>query len=260
MRFEHRWSENLIEVEWSASPGTRRCVSLVATDFIMRTFTAVLALTLASSCGAAQVFDDFEGGANPNGWEFNDGATLVPSGGHPGAWLDSGEFFAESAVFTSVPLHSAPLGVALASGRLTSISFDFQRLALVCEQPGGADHFVLILTARHGTVDHDDDDYAYVTGDAVPQNVGEWVHVAFPIPSGSADLPPGWTGGHRDDSTHFRPGVTWADLMASADEIDVAEDLPFEAHFQGCWHSGLDSVEVDYTEDSVFADGFEAAP
>jgi hypothetical protein len=226
----------------------------------MRIPTAVLALTLASSCGAEQVFDDFEGGANPNGWEFNDGATIMSSGGSPGAWLDSGEFFAESAVFTAIPLQSAPLGVALASGRLTAISFDFQRLALVCQHPGGADHFVLILTARHGTVDHEDDDYAYVTGDAVPQDVGEWVHVEFPIPSGVADLPPGWTGGHQDDFEHFRPGVTWADLMRTADEIDVAEDLPFEGHFDGCWHSGLDSVEVDYVGDDLFENGFESAP
>lgn len=226
----------------------------------MRTLLAAAALALAVNAAAGEIRDDFEGGANPDFWQWRTGpGTLMPDGGNPGGWLSSDEPFTNSLVFWSVPPAGSPLGQALAGGLVTSVAFDFQRLPISCDQPGPYQRFFLILTDSQGTPYHDDDDYAYVAGDSVPSQMGVWTHVAFEVPSDSPTLPPGWTGGHQGDPEHFRDGVTWADFIRRVDEIDVAGNDPFIAHTSGCYDAGVDSIVVGYASDAIFADGFDEA-
>jgi hypothetical protein len=226
----------------------------------MRTFTAAAALMLSCGCGAAEVIDGFDHGVNPDNWEWsNDNRTIVADGGTPGAWLNSEEFFSIGAGLRAIPRHGTPLAEALASARLTSFSFDFQHLPLSCDQPGRLVQFYLILTNTHGTAIHEDDDYAYAAGAAVPQELGTWSTQSFAIPSTSPTLPEGWTGGHQGDPEHFRPGVTWPDFIAQVDEIDVDISNPFEPATNGCYNLGVDSILVEY-DDTILSDGFDDMP
>ena len=224
----------------------------------MRFLLAAGALALAVTVRAGEIRDDFEGGANPNLWRWSSGpGAIVADGGNPGAWLGSGEYFAFALDFLSAPPPGSPLADALAAGVVTSVSFDFQRQPISCDQPGAYQRFYLILTDTHGTPYHDDDDYAYVVGDSVPSAIGVWTHVSFEVPSDADALPPGWTGGYFGDPEHFRDGLTWPEFIRTVDEIDVSGINPFEAHTNGCFNAGIDSIAVDYATESIFADGFD---
>jgi hypothetical protein len=227
----------------------------------MRSLPALAALLLISPAYASQVFDDFESGANPNGWQWNFGhGGIVPSGGDPGAWLGSGEFSNLGAQFTARPAQGTPLADALASGELSSISFDIEQLPLTCDQPGQVGRLVLLLTNTHGTDDPADDDFVYTIGEAVPDTIGTWSHVTFTIPVDADALPRGWVGGHDGDPVHLRDGLTWPDMMASIDQIDVDFNVPFLDHVEGCWNVGVDSIRVAYGGDAIFGDGFDGMP
>jgi len=226
----------------------------------MRPLSILAASLFIASAHAGQVFDGFEGGANPNGWQWNGGGSIVASGGHPGAWLGSGEITALGGALTAWPAPGTALADALASGELASVSLDFEQLAPGCDNPGQVGRFVLILTNTHGTADLQDDDFAYTIGEAVPDTFGSWSHVAFTIPVGATTLPRGWVGGHYGDPVHFADGVTWPDLIASIDRIDVDLNVPFLDHTWGCWNVGVDSIAVTYGGDEIFADGFDDVP
>lgn len=224
----------------------------------MRSRLTLAALLLVPTAYAGQVLDGFDDGANPNGWHWNAGGSIVAGGGDPGAWLNSGDMTALGAAFTAQPAPGTPLAAALASGSLSSISFNSEVLPFDCDQPGQVGRFVLILTNTHGTPDLEDDDFAYTIGEAVPDAIGTWSHTTFTIPVGATSLPRGWVGGHDGDPVHFADGVTWPDLIAAVDRIDVDLNVPFLDHTWGCWNVGVDSITVTYGGDEIFADGFDS--
>jgi hypothetical protein len=239
----------------------------------MHRLTLGLALLAAAAAPAqaTQVVDDFENGANPNGWSWLSGSpgglshhgVVQPDGGHPGGWLDStAPYFSGHPNLTAVPVPGTPLHAALDSGALTSASADIQRLDTaavenchpVYDLPS---RFTLELFDLHtlGTDPPTPIEAHTTDGPASPEGTAyAWTPVRFAIPSASPDVPPGWVLNVPPDVTY-----TWADLMRNLDGISIYAIDPEEFTFDACWQLGADNVVVEYAEDAIFADGFDGA-
>jgi hypothetical protein len=93
-----------------------------------------------------------------------------------------------------------------------------------------------------------------------------WHTYAVTFTPSSTDLPQGWGGYGAEDPVTFEPilppGVTFADVMASADELAFTT-------FEPGWFFGFTDFDVRFdnlfvdraqSNDVVFADGFDPAP
>jgi hypothetical protein len=231
-------------------------------------FATTLLASAAASTRATEVVDDFESGTNPNQWGWTNGGggafTIQTSGGHPGAWLDSGApYFSDHPNLTSYPPDGTELKDALASGELVSASADIERLDTagvdachpVYDLPST---FTLVLSDLH-TIPSDPPTVigAHTTdGPASPlEGPFPWLTVSFAIPSGATDTPPGWVLDVPPDLDY-----TWQDLMHNIDGISFFVVAPDELTFDSCWQLGADNVVVTYGDtDPVFGDGFDDA-
>ncbi|MEL6712278.1 MAG: hypothetical protein AAFP86_00805 [Planctomycetota bacterium] len=202
-------------------------------------------LFLATPALAAQL-DDFEGGANPNGWSFRVTTPDVveAAGGNPDGWLHNAlvDSFAPI-VATGPAVPSAFTGDLRARG-VTRIGVDAITLGASITAAGR--DFTLLLRDTKGTPDPSDDDYAYALGGLVPQVGAGWSTYVFDVPSASTDaVPTGWEGGWAGDPENFRPGVTWSDVVTSVDVVEFWWlDPAFFALFQQ-WDVGIDNVFVE---------------
>jgi len=221
-----------------------------------------LALAAAAPAAAEQVIDDFEAGTNPNqwGWTNNNGGafTIVPDGGNPGAWLDSGvPYYSDHPNLTALPPPGSALQAALASGTLHAAAFDVQRL----DAPDCLPTYTLPSTFTLSLIDiHSDASVieAHTTdGPAAPTDGPfPWMTAAFTIPSESTDVPPGWVLNAPPEL-----GYTWQDLMHNIDGIRFFVVDPEEITYDACWHLGADNIVIGYgAGDAIFADGFDGAP
>jgi hypothetical protein len=224
----------------------------------MRHLTAGLMLVLASvNARATQVVDDFETG-NPHQWAWEGSrggpGDINPQGGDPASWFDSNDdFYGWHPMITSIPPDGTKLRLALASGRLNSVSLEFQRLSTDCfpdydlpsamtlqlvdlhSDPGGS---VIIANTTNGP--------------DVPAEGSPWQTVRFAIPSGSqAAIPDGWEI-LAPPELHY----TWQDLMANIDAIAFYPLNPDDITYESCWHTGVDDIVVTYGDD-VFSSGFD---
>ena len=231
-----------------------------------RSMIGVILLAATMPLCAEQVVDDFESGSNPNqwGWTNNSGglATIVPDGGNPGAWLDSGApYYSNHPNLTSIPAAGTPLRAALASGELTAAGIDVERLdtagVAACAP-------VYTLPSRFilGFIDaHSDPGGSIIeahTTDGPPAPTSgpfPWMSVGFTIPASAPDVPPGWVLNAPPEL-----GYTWADLMHNIDGIRFFVVDPDELTFDSCWDLGADNIVIDYrSSDTIFTDGFDSA-
>lgn len=229
----------------------------------------MIGLTLLASAAtlhAEQVVDDFESGANPNqwGWTNNDGGAYLiqPSGGNPGEWLDSGlPYFSDHPNLTSIPAAGTALKTALASGTLTSASFDFQRLDTSASS-GCHPTYTTPSTFSLELMDmHTDPGGAIIeahlmTGPDSPTAPSSWQNVSFTIPSDSTDaIPDGWELNAPPELNY-----TWPELMQNIDGIRFFSVNPDDLTYDACWELGADNVVITYgAGDTIFADGFDPA-
>jgi len=195
---------------------------------------------------AATFVDTFTGGANSAGWTFNsqNPDTIQPSGGNPGAWLRNDLLDTFAPILTNNPTIDSSFNGNLRAKGITSIGVDARTDH--ADFGAGGRNFSLLLRDTKGTpLDPEDDDYAYYVGPTVPQVGQGWVSYDFPVPSASTEaLPAGWTGGYAGDSEHFRPGVTWNNIVTHADSVEFWWLNPsFFAIFQQ-WDVGVDNVRV----------------
>jgi hypothetical protein len=215
----------------------------------MKTLLTALLLALPAAALADQVTDNFESGTNPNGWgwldSFGIGAIIQPSGGNPGAWLDSGApYFSDHPNLSSVPPDGSALRAALASGTLTSAEFSFRQLPSGCfpvyTSPAT---FSLELFDLHsfpdGVVEAHTISGPYSIGVPVKS---AWTHPSFAIPSGSTDVvPDGWELVAPPELNY-----TWQDLMQNIDGIAFFVINPDDITFDACWRLGADNIVVNY--------------
>lgn len=206
--------------------------------------TGLLASSLAASDGSgpAPLHDDFEGGQNLGGWTYNPSDVIESTGGNPGGWWH--QSFADT--FGPVIASKSPslAGDWRAAG-VDRVAFD-ARLDHLDFGTGLGFQMTLLLRDTHGTPDVQDDDFAYMVGDNVPLVGAGWKGFDYAIPSAdTSPLPAGWTGGHTGDSTSFRPGVDWNDVITSVDRVEIWWiDPALFAIFQ-VWDIGLDNVVVE---------------
>ena len=216
----------------------------------MKTLLAALVFSLPAAVTATEVMDNFEAGTNPNqwGWTNNGGGHFIiePSGGNPGAWLDSGSpYFSDHPNLTSIPPAGSALAAALASGTLTSASFAFEQLGSSCfpiyDSPST---FSLSLFDLHSDPGGAVIEAHTMTG---PTSIGvphpaQWQHAQFTIPSDSTDpVPDGWELNAPPELNY-----TWQDLMQNVDGIRFWVINPDDFTFDACWRLGADDVAVTY--------------
>jgi hypothetical protein len=221
-------------------------------------------LALAAPVCAETVTDDFESGTDPNQWAWvninGNYATIIPDGGNPGAWVDSGvPYFVDHPNFTALPPAGSPLRAALDSGTLHTASIDLQRLDASNVDGCHPDYdlpstFTLQLIDIHSAASVVE---AHTTnGPDSPGGPFPWTSASFTIPSDATDTPPGWVLNADPDLNY-----TWSRLMHNIDGIRFFVLSPDDITYSACWHLGADNAVVTYGDnDSIFTDGFETAP
>jgi len=210
----------------------------------LSTLTTAAALVLASPLANAQTaatFDSFDSPVNKGGWTYNAGDLWEPTGGNPGGWWHqpTADTFAPIIVATDKSL----TGDFRAKG-VTRLTFD-ARLDGVQFGDGSGFAMSILLRDTKGTADASDDDYAYTVGPNIPLLGQGWKGFDYAIPSlDTSAVPAGWNGGWSGDSTMFRPGVDWNDVITSVDRVEIQWiDPTFFAIFQQ-WNIGLDNIAV----------------
>jgi len=229
-----------------------------------RLIGALALLATSATLHATDVVDDFESGTNPNqwGWTNNNGGvfTIVPDGGNPGAWLDSGvPYRSDHPNLTSLPPAGTPLRDALDSGSLQSASIDLQRLD-ASSVVGCFPTYTLPSTFSLSLIDIHTDaaviEAHTIDGPPAPTDAPfSWLNVAFTIPSDATDVPPGWVLNAPPEL-----GYTWQDLMHNIDGIRFWIVNPEQITFDACSHLGADNIVITYgtADDTIYANGFDA--
>jgi hypothetical protein len=216
----------------------------------MKTLLAALLLSLPFAATATQVVDNFESGTNPNqwGWTNNSGGHFIiePTGGNPGAWLDSGTpYYSDRPNLTTIPPAGSALRTALDSGTLSSAAFAFEKLRSGCFPT-----YTSPSTFSFGLFDlHSDPGGAVIEAHTVsgPWSIGmpqlsQWEHAQFPIPSNSTDaVPDGWELNAPPELNY-----TWQDLMQNIDGIRFWVINPDDFTFDACWRLGADNIVITY--------------
>lgn len=187
--------------------------------------------------------DNFDSGANPNGWTFAPFDQVEASGGNPGGWLHVAGLDTYYPIMESGPAAAAPWVGDLRAAGVTRISFD--AITQYTDFNTYGNPMTLLLRDTKGTFDVNDDDYAYFLGAEMPLVGSGWKHFDFVVPSRSvAQTPPGWKGGWAGDGDHFRPGVDWNDVITSVDRVEIWWNDPASFSIFQMWEAGVDNLEI----------------
>lgn len=205
----------------------------------------ILLLTglLTAGSASAQSIDDFDTGANPNGWWWNG---FVPSmetvGGNPGGW------YRDSFINDFIPtLRSSTAsgdwaGDYKATG-VATIEFDARTLL----GPSAMQPMTIVLKDTKGTPLGSDDDYAYFVDTSVtmPAAGAGWTHYSFDIPSQETALPVGWASANGDwFAPGFNTGYKWSDLIGNVDQVEIWMNDPTAFGIWLVWDVGVDNMEI----------------
>lgn len=212
--------------------------SLTALSLLACTATA---FADGSTGGPVPLFDDFEGGSNEGGWNYNPGDVIEATGGNPDGWWHQATADTFAPIITST---NKDLGGDWRAAGVDLLRFDAQLLGINFGTGAGYNMSILLRDTK-GTPDVSDDDYAYNVGANIPLLGTGWSTYNFQIPSADTSaVPTGWTGGWAGDLTGFRPGVDWNDVITSVDQVEIWwMDPSFFAIFQQ-WNIGLDNIVI----------------
>ncbi len=201
----------------------------------------LLPLLAVQSCTST---DTFTNGANPNGWNFTSFDVVETSGGNPDGWLHVSGLDTFYPILEAGPAAAAPWTGDFRAAGVVRISLDAQTLHTDFNTFGNP--MTLLLRDTKGTLDVNDDDYAYALGGEMPLVGAGWQHYDFAVPSRSiAQVPPGWKGGWAGDGEHFRPGVSWSDVIVGVDRVEIWwNDPTFFSIFQ-MWEVGVDNLAIE---------------
>lgn len=220
-------------------------------------FLALASLTPAALASDAAIFDGFNTATNKGGWSYNPADAWEATGGNPGGWWHQAN--ADTFGPIIVATDKALTGDFRAKG-VKRLTFDAQLLGMNFGDGNGFNMSVLLRDTK-GTSDVSDDDYAYFVGPNIPLLGAGWKSFDFAIPSADTSaVPTGWTGGWAGDSTSFRPGVTWNDVVTSVDRVEIHWlDPSLFAIFQQ-WNIGLDNIAVHAAGDATPRNGSGVNP
>ena len=201
-------------------------------------------LTVAVAAQAQSTFvDDFEAGTNYGGWYYNGGEIIETDGGNPGGWLHNPTIDNFAVIFKSEWYVDEFTGDYIAMG-VSNISWDarLDGYSIPIEM-------TILLRNTNGTpADIEDDDYAYFPGNLLPPGDGSWVNYSYDIPTVDGDeTPAGWWGGYYGDGENFRPGVTYNDVIANVDRVEIWFWHPAYVGIFTQWNAGLDNISITST-------------
>lgn len=201
-----------------------------------------LALTTAAH---ASYTETFTGGSNAAGWDWGFGNSIPVSGGNPGEYLQAEDLDTVGPILATTIGVSSPFVGNLRSTGVTGMSLDVRVESTDFPFGGEAFSMTLMLVSDKGNDVWEDDDWAYIVGNMIPQIEDGWVHYNFDFDATSDALPAGWVArnGENDDQT-FHAGVTWADVVSNVDQVRFSMlDPEWFAIFQQ-WTVGADNVTV----------------
>jgi hypothetical protein len=200
----------------------------------MRSLNAlVLVGLLATGMAAADItyVDDFEGGVNDTGWNWNGFNESIPAtGGNPDDYLACTDFF-EWPIVKSTDAAPTPFHGDYAAAGVSEISFDYQ--TYVNPFGGGP------TGISGGLVLFDSNGFSAYTTNGVDLTpvTGSWRTTTFTIPSQEPSLPAGW----------FMPaGGNWADLITDVTRVQLHYLDPGQGGFSQGWTVGMDNASITY--------------
>ena len=206
----------------------------------------------ASAQTAVVTFDDGD-----EGWTGN--ASIEADGGHPGA---NAHFFLETfGIELRTDSHPAFVGDFTSSPSVT-VGLDAQADSITFKGNEVARN--IIVEFRSHALARDGYPYSSVWYNlGVIEADPEWHAYSITFTPGSTELPEGWGGYGAEDPDTFEPilpeGVTFADVMASTDELAFTTFEPGWFYGFTIFDARFDNLSIDraVADDVVFADGFE---
>lgn len=212
-------------------------------------------LLLGASVAAQTTVVTFEKGAD--GWDGN--GSIEADGGNPGA---NAHFFIENfGIEFRTSSNTAFIGDLTASDAIT-VGIDSKVDSITFEGNEVSRNMIVEFRSHALAVDG----YPYTS---VWYNLGvlqagpDWLTFSVTFNPGEQELPQGWGGYGAEDPVTFEPvlppGVTFADVMASVDELAFTTYEPGWFYGFTIFDVRIDNLSIDRGAgtDIVFADGFE---
>jgi len=214
--------------------------------------TLVVCVLLSASFASAQEFvEGFDAGSNEGGWTWGTGG-VVPTGGNPGAYLDSAILDTFAPRLRTTQAGSPFTGDYRAAG-VSSVGVDLIQLNSATT---GGRPLSPMLIFDNGTGDPSDDTAAYTLGPNIPSLGDGWTSFDFEVPSQATELPPGWLLLNMGDSG--APAIhTWDEVITNVTHLQYFYGDPTFFFIFQQWTLGADNVRI--TSDGV-GDGGSDVP
>lgn len=228
---------------------------MIAIQHAVRSAVAAAGLLVALQVGAQSAVVTLENG--PEGWDGN--APIDPAGGNPdgNAHFEIESFGIRYSTETHpafignmTPSASVTVGVDVIAHSITYLGSEVSRDVVV--------EFRSRALAQNG--------YPWAS---VWYNLGTiaagmpWANFSVTVTPNSATLPAGWGGYGDEDPNTFEPrlppGVTFADVMATVDEVEFSTFVPGNFYGFTIFDARFDNFRIERAQgDAIFANGFEA--
>lgn len=212
---------------------------------------AVAGIPVVASAGPVLQSEDFEG-ASYQGWQVN-GNEMIFSGLETGRYMGIPFDTFWGAHLTNTEASNPLIGDVSRHGGELRVQVDVRVFALRNffgnRIPPSYFPLVLQLVDVGDPNDFEDDASVYYVGAGLPTEGAGWQTRNFVIPDPtSATLPDGWGGtGYEDPDTfelRLPDGRTYADVLASVDEVRLTTFVPGYFYGFNFWEVGFDNVEI----------------
>ncbi len=214
-----------------------------------------LALMAAAGTAGAGIIDsqNFEGDPNTlfGGWLANGNQMLF--GDESGAFIGLPYLDFWGAELRNENTESAVIGnLSQYTGGMTySAQIRVFALNNFFEEPMNPAWFPVVIefTDFGDPDDPYDNASVYKIGDSLGQIEEGWKTFTFEVPDPSQDaLPPGWGGTGAEDPVTYEPilppGRTYANVMASVDQVRISTFVPGYFYGSNYWQVGFDNIVV----------------
>ena len=203
----------------------------------------LLVVAVTPLAAGSEFVETFDSG-NEGGWTFGaPGESQPPTGGNPGAYLDSGllDTFAPRLRTT------ATRGVFTGDFRSKGVSSIGLDLITFNAQTTGGRPLALMLIKDPGTPGNfADDTAAYFLGPNIPDVGDGWLSYDYAVPSEETDLPAGWLLLNMGD-VGGTPNHTWDEVIQDVDQVQFHYGDPTFVFIFQQWNLGADNLRITST-------------
>lgn len=227
---------------------------MIAVKHIVVSFAAALALALSAAASAQATVVTLENG--DEGWSGN--APIEPDGGNPDA---NAHFLIENfGIRFSTQTHPAFIGNFTQS---PSVTVGLDAIAHSIIYLGNEVPRDVVVEFRSRALAQNGYPWTSVWFNLGTIQAGTpWQSLSVTVTPGSTTMPAGWGGyGDEDPDTlepRLPPGVTFADVMATVDEIEFSTYVPGFFYGFAVFDARFDNFRIERAQgDAIFANGFE---